>query len=110
MSTTETLRAAPHIPNATDYLGCGDALDASCFGTIVTASPLTYASHDDPPAFLASSTDFTAGCESVEPQNSVEMVNALKARGVPVVFDTTNACGTPWRIGKARSTLQPPAR
>ena len=42
--------SSAHIPNATDYLGCGDPLDASCFGTIVTASPLTYASHDDPPA------------------------------------------------------------
>ena len=81
-----------HIPNAMEYLGCSNLLDGGCFGDVVTASPLTYANHDDPPAFIASSTDFTTGCESVEPQNSVEMVKALKARGVPVVFDTTNAC------------------
>lgn len=84
--------SSTHIPNAGEYLGCADPLDTTCVDTIVAASPLTYASHDDPPAFIASSTDFTTGCESVEPENSVEMVNALQARGVPVTFDTTNAC------------------
>ena len=78
--------SSAHIPNATEYLGCGDPLDDVCFDTIVGASPLTYASDDDPPAFIASSTDFTTGCESVEPQNSVEMVNAAQgprgARGL----------------------------
>ena len=83
----------PVISDETEYLGCSDLLDQGCLATAVTASPMAFVSHDDPPTFLANSTDVTSGCESMYPQNAVELDNALQARGVPVVFDTTNACG-----------------
>ncbi len=95
-----------HVGNGTEYLGCTDLADNGCFAIAEAASPITYASHDDPPALVATSTDFTDGCESVEPQNAIEMVNALRARGAPVAFQTNHACAH--AAGYIKAKIDPP--
>ncbi len=95
-----------HVGNGTEYIGCTDLADPGCFATAQAASPITYASHDDPPSLVATSTDFTDGCESVEPQNAIEMVNALRARGAPVVFQTNHACAH--AAGYIKAKIDPP--
>ena len=95
-----------HVGNGTEYIGCTDLTDAGCFAVAQAASPITYASHDDPPTLVATSTDFTDGCESVEPQNAIEMVNALRARGAPVVFQTNHACAH--AAGYVKAKIDPP--
>ena len=95
-----------HVGNGTEYIGCTDLADPGCFAIAQAASPITYASHDDPPTLVATSTDFTDGCESVEPQNAIEMVNALRARGAPVVFQTNHACAH--AAGYIKAKIDPP--
>ena len=95
-----------HVGNGTDYLGCIDLADQGCFAIAQATSPVTYASHDDPPTLVATSTDFTTGCESVEPQNAIEMVDALQARGAPVVLETNHACAH--AAGYVKAKIDPP--
>ncbi len=95
---------AGHVGNdGSDYVGCADTTDAGCVAQNVQISPVTWAAHDDPPTLLATSTDFTAGCESVEPQNAVQMDDALRARGAPVELITTGACAHAIAYWKAKA-------
>ncbi len=84
---------AQHVDAGTTYLGCADLADAGCFAQAQYVSPMSYVAHDSPASLVVTSRNSAAGCESVEPQNSVQMVNALKAKGAPVTFLTTNFCG-----------------
>ena len=84
---------AQHVDAGTEYLGCTDLADAGCFAQAQYASPMSYVAHDSPASLVVTSRNTAVGCESVEPQNSVQMVNALKAKGAPVTFLTTNFCG-----------------
>ena len=98
---------AAHVDRGgADYVGCVDPTDTVCVAETMQASPLTYASRDDPPTLLATSTDYATGCESVEPQNVVQMADALQARGAPVTLETTSACGHATAYWKA--TIDPP--
>ncbi|MGZ4784446.1 MAG: alpha/beta hydrolase fold domain-containing protein [Acidimicrobiales bacterium] len=82
-----------HVDAGTEYLGCTDLTDAGCFAQAQYASPMSFVAHDSPASLVVTSRNTGAGCESVEPQNSVQMVDALKAKGAPVTFLTTNFCG-----------------
>ncbi len=95
---------AGHVGNdGSDYVGCADTTDLGCVAGNAQISPVTWAAHDDPPTLLATSTDFTDGCESVEPQNAVQMQDALAARGAPVKLITTGACAHALAYWKARA-------
>ena len=82
-----------HVGAGTEYLGCADLADQGCFAVSQLASPMTFVAHDSPASLVVTSRNTAAGCESVEPQNAVQMVNALEARGAPVTLLTTNFCG-----------------
>ncbi|MHB8497728.1 MAG: alpha/beta hydrolase fold domain-containing protein [Acidimicrobiales bacterium] len=96
------------ISAAEEYLGCSDFTDSTCFGNLLSSSPITHVSHGDPPTLMAASTDtgITGHCETVNPQNAVEMVSALGAHGVPITFQTTSACAH--ALAYANDPIDPP--
>ncbi|MBV8950428.1 MAG: alpha/beta hydrolase [Actinobacteria bacterium] len=68
-----------HHNDGLEYFGCADLTNTWCFAALQSAAPISYAAHDDPPTLVDVSTNTNTGCESVEPQNAVEMVEALHA-------------------------------
>ncbi len=86
------------ISNPTDYqggiefTGCADITDPTCLATAVAADPVARVARGDPPALLATSTDYVPECELVNPQSTLTLAQAYTAHGVPVTVATTGAC------------------
>ena len=90
----------------TEFLGCSNVDDPSCFATAVAADPLARVARGDPPALLATSTDYVSGCELVNPQSTLTLAQSYREHGVPVTVETTSACAH--ALAYAGDPISPP--
>ena len=74
------------------YVGCSNLSTPACRQTLAAASAVSWVKAGDPPTLLAASTDYRPGCERVDPFQTKELADDLRAVGTPVTLALNGEC------------------